>query len=40
MAARSIISSLAATSSFSAVLFLPPGSLLVALVFKGGPIAR
>ena len=36
--ARSIISSLAATSSFSAVLFLPPGSLVGTLVFNGDPI--
>jgi hypothetical protein len=35
---RSIISSLAATSSFSAVVFLPPGSLFGALVFKCGPM--
>ena len=32
--ARSIISSLAATSSFSAVLFLPPGGLVGTLVFN------
>jgi hypothetical protein len=36
--ARSIISSLAATSSFSAVVFLPTGSLLGTLVFKADPI--
>ena len=32
--ARSIISSLAATSSFSAVVFLPPASLVGTLVFN------
>ena len=36
--ARSIISSLAATSSFSAVVFLPLASLVGTLVFNCGPI--
>ena len=36
--ARSIISSLAATSSFSAVVFLPPASLVGTLVFNSDPI--
>ena len=36
--ARSIISSLAATSSFSAVVFFPPGSLVGTLVFNCDPI--
>jgi hypothetical protein len=35
--ARSIISSLAATSSFSAVEFLPPASLVGTLVFNCYP---
>jgi hypothetical protein len=35
---RSIISSLAATSSFSAVVFLPPASLVGMLVFNGDPM--
>jgi hypothetical protein len=36
---RSIISSLAATRSFSAVVFLPPGSLVGTLVFNSDPMA-
>jgi hypothetical protein len=38
--ARSIINWLAATKSFSAVALRPLGSLLGALVFKGGGIRR
>jgi hypothetical protein len=35
---RSIISSLAATRSLSAVVFFPAGSLLDTLVFNGDPM--
>ncbi len=35
---RSIINSLAATSSLSAVVFLPPGSLVGTLVVNWDPI--
>jgi hypothetical protein len=35
---RSIISSLAATNSFSAVVFFPPGNLVGTLVFNCDPM--
>jgi hypothetical protein len=37
---RSIINSLAATRSFSAVVFFPPGSRFGTLVFNCDPMAR